>query len=202
MAASAFLFSIVRVVFGFIVRWKATETPAFEKVRDEDDRSAAPLRDVFRRPALRNTVLGLLSRWSERAAFSTWGVFAISYATGTLKLERVPVLIAVTVAALLMAALQPVSGLLTDRFGARAVYASGIVAYAVGCSRFRVVQHRQHDRLRARNVGGVRRDSRVVPRRPGHALGVYGSGLTPLILTALISVVATLLLRPKAMTGI
>jgi MFS family permease len=76
-------------------------------------------------------LLGLLSRWGEGAAFNTWGVFAISYATGTLHLARVPVLIAVTVAALLMAVLLPVSGLLADRFGPRLVYASGIAAYGL-----------------------------------------------------------------------
>ena len=94
-------------------------------------RSPVPLREVFRPPALRPTVLGLLSRWGEGAAFNTWGVFAISYATGALHLARVPVLIAVTAAALVMAVLLPVSGLLTDRFGARAVYASGIGVYAL-----------------------------------------------------------------------
>lgn len=44
-------------------------------------------------------------------------------------------LIAVTAAALVMAALLPVSGLLTDRYGARAVYTSGIAAYAVAVFR-------------------------------------------------------------------
>lgn len=56
----AFLFSILLVVFGVIVRLKAAETPAFQKIRDTDDRSAVPLREVFRLPHLRSTVLGLL----------------------------------------------------------------------------------------------------------------------------------------------
>ncbi|MGE2719970.1 MFS transporter [Mycolicibacterium celeriflavum] len=239
----AFLISIVLVVFGFIVRWKATETPAFEKVRDDDDRSAVPLRDVFRRPALRNTVLGLLSRWGEGAAFNTWGVFAISYATGTLKMERVPVLIAVTVAALLMAALLPVSGLLTDRYGAKTVYASGLAAYAVAV--FPVFALFNTGSMSAYALGmlvvfGVIHAwfygaqgtlyASLYPARIRYTglstvyqlSGVYASGLTPLILTALIaatnqspwlactylvatallSVVATLLLRPKALTEI
>lgn len=72
----------------------------------------------------------MLSRWGEGAAFNTWGVFAISYATGTLELEKVPVLVTVTGAALLMAALLPVSGLLADRYGPKRVYAIGIAAYA------------------------------------------------------------------------
>jgi MFS family permease len=187
--------------------------------------------------------LGLLSRWGEGAAFNTWGVFAISYATGTLHLARVPVLIAVTVAALLMAVLLPVSGLLADRFGPRPVYASGIAAYGLAVFPvFALFQHAQHHRVCARNVVGVRGYSRLVLWRAGNTLrfavparirytglstvyqlsGVYASGLTPLILTALvaaanrspwlactylvatavISVVATLLLRPRPLPEI
>jgi len=236
----AFLLSVVLVVFGFIVRWKATETPAFEKIRDEESLAAAPLRDVFRPPALRSTVLGLLSRWGEGAAFNTWGVFAISYATGTLHLERVPVLTAVTVAALVMAALLPVSGLLVDRFGARSVYAAGIAAYAVAV--FPVFALFNTGSLAAYALGMVlvfgvihalfygaqgTLYASLYPARVRYTglstvyqlSGVYASGLTPLILTALIaaggtapwlactylvataaiSVVATALLRPKAL---
>ncbi|EHI12343.1 MFS transporter [Mycolicibacterium thermoresistibile] len=127
----AFLLSIVLVVFGVVVRLRATETPAFQRVRDTGDRAAVPLRDVFRPPVLRSTLLGLLSRWGEGAAFNTWGVFAIAYATTTLGLAKVPVLVAVTAAALLMAVLLPVSGVLTDRFGAKRIYTIGITAYAL-----------------------------------------------------------------------
>lgn len=233
----AFLFSIVLVVFGVVVRLKATETPAFRKLVADDDLSAVPLREVFRPPVLRSTVLGLLSRWGEGAAFNTWGVFAISYATGTLHLARVPVLAVVTVAALVMAALLPVSGWLTDRFGARAVYASGIAAY--GLAVFPVFALFKIGSITAYAVGmllvfGVIHAwfygaqgtlyASLYPARIRYTglstvyqlSGVYASGLTPLILTALIaagghspwlactylvstaviSVVATLLLRP------
>src|SRR5690606_32370647 len=122
---------IVLVVFGVVVRLRATETPAFQRVRDTGDRAAVPLRDVFRPPVLRSALLGLLSRWGEGAAFNTWGVFAIAYATTTLGLAKVPVLVAVTAAALLMAVLLPVSGVLTDRFGAKRIYTIGITAYAL-----------------------------------------------------------------------
>jgi MFS family permease len=235
----AFLISVVLVVFGIVVRLKAAETPAFEKIRDDDQRSAAPLREVFRRPLLRPTVLGMLSRWGEGAAFNTWGVFAISYATGTLHLARVPVLIAVTAAALLMAALLPVSGLLTDRFGGKRVYATGIAAFGIAV--FPVFAL-----FGTRSIAGFAVAMLVVfgvvhawfygaqgtlyaslfPARVRYTglstvyqlSGVYASGLTPLILTALIaaghgtpwlacaylaviaviSVIATLLLRPVA----
>jgi MFS family permease len=234
----AFLVSVVLVIFGIVVRLKAAETPAFEKIRTEDERSAVPVKEIFRPPVLRATVLGMLSRWGEGAAFNTWGVFAISYATGTLKLERVPVLIVVTVAALVMAVLLPVSGMLTDRFGAKSVYTLGIAAYGVAV--FPVFALFNTGNLAAFGVGMVlvfgvvhalfygaqgTLYASLFPTRIRYTglstvyqlSGVYASGLTPLILTALIaaggktpwlacaylvatavvSVVATLLLRPR-----
>jgi MFS family permease len=234
----AFLVSVVLVIFGVVVRLAAEETPAFEKVREDDQRSAVPIKEIFRPPVLRSTVLGMLSRWGEGAAFNTWGVFAISYATATLHFEKVPVLIVVTASALLMAVLLPVSGMLVDRFGARVVYGSGIAAYAVAV--FPVFALFNTGSLVAYTIGMVvvfgvihawfygaqgTLYASLFPTRIRYTglstvyqlSGVYSSGLTPLILTALIaaagntpwlacgylvataviSVVATALLRPR-----
>jgi Na+/melibiose symporter-like transporter len=231
------------VFFGVLVRLRASETPAFEKVRDSEDRAAVPLREVFKPPALRSTVLGMLSRWGEGAAFNTWGVFAISYATGTLKLDKIPVLIAVTVAALLMAALIPVSGMLADRFGPKRVYATGISAYGVAVFPVFALFGTRDIWLYAAAmlaVFGVIHAlfygaqgtlyASLFPTRIRYTglstvyqlSGVYASGLTPLILTALIgaaggtpwiacgylvgtaiiAVVATLLLKPTPLEDI
>lgn len=127
----AFLLSLVLVGIGFVVRLKVDETPAFRQVHDLEKKSSAPLRDVFRVGARRGTVLGLLSRWGEGAAFNTWGVFAITYATTELDFDKVPVLLVVTVSALVMAALLPVSGILVDRHGAKRIYTIGIAAYGL-----------------------------------------------------------------------
>jgi MFS family permease len=203
----AFLLSIALVAFGVVVRLKASETPAFEKVRASDDRAAVPLREVFKPPVLRSTVLGMLSRWGEGAAFNTWGVFAISYATSTLKLEKVPVLVSVTAAALLMAILLPVSGMLTDRFGAKRVYATGIAAYGLAVFPVFALFGTKNIALYAVAmlvVFGVIHAlfygaqgtlyASLFPARIRYTglstvyqlSGVYASGLTPLILTALI----------------
>jgi MFS family permease len=233
----AFLLSVLLVIFGVVVRLRATETPAFEKVRDDDDRAAVPVKEVFTPPALRSTVLGMLSRWGEGAAFNTWGVFAISYATTTLKLEKIPVLVSVTVAALLMAVLIPVSGLLTDRFGPKKIYAVGIAAYGIAVFPVFALFGTRNIWLYALAllvVFGVIHAlfygaegtlyAALYPARIRYTglstvyqlSGVYASGLTPLILTALIgasggkpwlacgylvttaaiAVVATLLLKP------
>jgi MFS family permease len=205
----AFLFSIVLVIFGVIVRLKASETPVFEKVRDSGDRSAIPVKEIFKPPYLRPTVLGMLSRWGEGAAFNTWGVFAIAYATKTLGLEKVPVLISVTIAALLMATLLPVSGLLTDRYGPKRIYATGIALY--GAAVFPVFALFGSENIVLYAVAMVAvfgvvhalfygaqgtLYASLFPARIRYTglstvyqlSGVYASGLTPLILTALIGV--------------
>lgn len=234
----AFLVSIVLVIFGVVVRFRVAETPAFEQVQRENDRAAVPVRDVFRPPVLRSTILGLLSRRGEGAAFNTWGVFTIAYATTTLGLDKVAVLIVVTVAALLMAVLLPVSGALADRFSPRTVYAAGIAAYGVivfpafalfntgSIAAYAVGMILAFGVIHALFYGaqGTLYAS-LFPTRSRYTglstvyqlSGVYASGLTPLILTSLIaagggkpwyacgylvataviSVVATLLLRPE-----
>lgn len=127
-----FLLSVVLVVIGIVVRLRVEETPAFRQLRDLEAASTVPIREVLREPrSRRNTLLGLLSRWAEGSAFNTWGVFAISYATGALGFNKVSVLVVVTIAALLMAVLLPVSGALTDRYGARRVYLVGVALYGL-----------------------------------------------------------------------
>ena len=188
----------------------------------------------------------MLSRWGEGAAFNTWGVFAIAYATspsGPLHLDKVDVLVVVTAAALLMAALLPVSGLLADRFGPRPVYAVGIAAYAVAVfpvfalfntgtpGSFAIGIIIVFGIIHAGFYGaqGTLYAS-LFPTRIRYTglstvyqlSGVYASGLTPLILTALIavgagapwlacgylvataviSVVATLLLKPRELADL
>ncbi|RAJ68914.1 putative MFS family arabinose efflux permease [Streptomyces sp. Amel2xB2] len=129
----AFLVSLVLVAVGLTVRLKIDETPAFKAVRRlrELPRSA-PLVELLReRPSRRHVGLGMLARWGEGAAFNTWGVFALTYATTTLKLDRTAVLLSVTAAAVVMAVAIPVSGSLTDRQGARRVYFVGMGLFAL-----------------------------------------------------------------------
>ncbi|GLE52479.1 MFS transporter [Mycobacterium montefiorense] len=206
-----FLLSVVLVVIGVVVRLRVEETPAFRQLRDLEASSTVPIREVLREPrSRRNTLLGLLSRWAEGSAFNTWGVFAISYATGALGLNRVSVLIVVTIAALLMAVLLPVSGALTDRYGARRVYLIGVALYGLAAfPAFAMFGTRNlvWFGLAMILVFGVLHAlfygaqgtlySSLYPtgtRYTGLSFvyqfsGVYASGVTPMILTALIAAV-------------
>jgi MFS family permease len=206
-----FLLSLVLVAIGIVVRLRVEETPAFRELRDRESTATVPIREIFREPrSRRNTMLGLLSRWAEGSAFNTWGVFAISYATGALGFNKVSVLLVVTAAALLMAVLLPVSGALTDRYGARRVYLTGVACY--GLAAFPVfalfgTRNLLWFGLAMIVVFGVVHAlfygaqgtlfSALYPtgtRYTGLSFvyqfsGIYASGVTPMILTALIAAV-------------
>jgi MFS family permease len=206
-----FLLSLALVAIGIMVRLRVEETPAFRQLRSLEATSSVPFREIVREPrSRRNTVLGLLSRWAEGSAFNTWGVFAISYATGALGLNRVSVLVVVTVAALLMAVLLPVSGALTDHFGARRVYLVGVACYGLAAFPafalfgtknlvwFGVAMILVFGAVHALFYGAQGTlYSALYPtgtRYTGLSFvyqfsGVYASGVTPMILTALIAAV-------------
>jgi MFS family permease len=205
----AFLVSFVLVFIGLLVRLRVAETPAFRAMQARAERAAVPLREVFAPPVLRSTLLGLISRWAEGAAFNTWGVFAIAYATGTLGLGKVRVLWVVTLSALVMAVLLPVAGRLTDRFSGRVMYATGVAAF--GLTTFPAFALFDTRDIAWFAVGmvvefGVIHAWFYAPQGTLYASlyptrirytglstiyqvsGIYASGLTPLILTSLIAV--------------
>ncbi|GAB3136060.1 MFS transporter [Tsukamurella serpentis] len=127
-----FAVSIVLVVIGIVVRLAVDETPAFVTARATIDTTRTPLRQLLADPTLRrNTILGCLARWAEGSAFNTWGVFSITYATATLAMNKVDVLLAVTAAALVMAAVIPFAGVAADRFGPGRVYGTGALLYGI-----------------------------------------------------------------------
>jgi MFS family permease len=234
----AFLISIVLVVVGLVVRLRVFETPAFRRLQEGAEVSRVPVVDVVRDAASRrNLGLGLLARWAEGAAFNTWGVFVLTYAVTTVKMPKTEVLVAVTVGGLVSAAVVPIAGRLADRFGRRAVFATGCVVFGlavypaflgIGTGSLAVVLAVLVLLLGV--VYGVQSGAEstlfaeLFPTRTrytGMSLvfqgsGIYASGLTPLILTSLlavaggspwlacgflaltavISTVATLLLRP------
>ncbi|MCI2422445.1 MHS family MFS transporter [Saccharopolyspora sp. K220] len=205
----AFGLSIVLVFVGLVIRLRVAETPAFEQVRAARQTSRAPFLDLFRdRTARRNTLLGLLSRWAEGAAFNTWAVFFLSYATSTLHLPRTGVLVAVMAAAIVLAVLLPVFGQFADRWTPRRAYALGASLFALSVyPAFLAFQTRDplltglvivlvlgviHAILYAPQGTLYAQLAPVRLRYTGMSFvyqfsGIYASGLTPLIITALLA---------------
>ncbi|QXG75843.1 MHS family MFS transporter [Modestobacter sp. L9-4] len=129
----AFVSSLVLVLVGLVVRLKVLETPAFRRVQEQADVARVPVVEVFRdRPSRRNLGWALLARWAEGASFNCWGVFVLTYTVTRVGMDRNDVLVAVTVAALVEAAVVPLAGAWSDRIGRGRVFAVGCALLAVG----------------------------------------------------------------------
>ncbi|WP_243769842.1 MFS transporter [Amycolatopsis acidicola] len=205
----AFGLSLVLVVVGLVIRLKVDETPAFERMRRLQGTARIPFVELLRdRTARRNTILGLLSRWSEGAAFNTWAVFFITYATATLKLPRNTVLVQVMLASVVLALMLLVFGRVADSASPRRLYAIGALIYALSVyPAFVAFQTRNallvgivlvlllgvvHSVLYAPQGTLYAQLAPVRLRYTGMSFvyqfsGIYASGLTPLLVTALLA---------------
>jgi metabolite-proton symporter len=128
-----FLLSAVLVVIGLYIRLQVVETPAFRAVRTEGAEAKVPLLELLR-TAKRSLLLGMGARMAEGIAFNTWGVFAISYATTRLGMDRTPVLLGVMAAAAVCVPMTPLCGHLSDRFGRRRTFAMGALLFGASAA--------------------------------------------------------------------
>ncbi|MFL4475853.1 MFS transporter [Paeniglutamicibacter sp. MACA_103] len=124
----AFLLSAVLVGVGLFIRLKVMETPAFRKLAAVEEKATIPALELMRnRKNRRHIFLGMGSRWAEGVAFNLWAVFVIAYGTGTLKLEKNTILLAVMAAAITMVVAIPVMGKISDHIDRRKMYTVGVL---------------------------------------------------------------------------
>ncbi len=127
---AAFFLSALLVAIGLYVRLKIMETPEFEQVQREHRIVPVPVKTMFK-DFKREVLLTLGARYVEGACFNTFGVFSIYYITHFLHLSRGDALNAVMISSALMIPFILLAGWLADRFGLRKVFALGTVAIAI-----------------------------------------------------------------------
>lgn len=123
-----FLLSGVFVVIALIMRSRVPETNAFETART-----------VVRVPVLsllrfgwKNLLLGIGARMADAVTFNVINVFAISFATVHLGLDKQLILTGFVIAAAVEFVLLPIIGLISDRIGRRPVYLFGVIFCGIG----------------------------------------------------------------------
>jgi MFS transporter, MHS family, shikimate and dehydroshikimate transport protein len=126
----AFLISAALVAVGLYIRLKVMETPAFNRIQKEDKIAAVPVVDLFKTHG-KNTLLGLGARYIEGVTFNTFGVFVVGYLTGALHLSRQTALAGVMLSSAIMIVMLPIYGNLSDRYGRRRLYALGALGIGV-----------------------------------------------------------------------
>ncbi|MDB5765830.1 MAG: yhjE [Collimonas fungivorans] len=113
-----FLASALLVIVGLYVRLKLTETPAFKKVLEKNERVKVPVLTVFRDHA-RALVLGTIIAIATFVLFYLMTVFTLNWGTTALGFSRKDFLILQLIAVLFFGLTIPISAVLADRHGRR-----------------------------------------------------------------------------------
>lgn len=123
-----FLISITIFAVGLFIRFRMSETSAFEQLGSEHHEHS-PLLEVLRRHP-REMLVGIGARLAETCGSHLFITFSLTYGHAV----GVPVqtlILSVTLAMLVDSAMMPVFGALSDRIGRRPVYLFGVVAMAL-----------------------------------------------------------------------
>jgi MFS family permease len=118
------LASVVLVGFGLWLRMGVTETPLFRELEQRAALTRAPLGEVVRKH-WRGLIVAGGVRMGPDVMYSLLAAFLLSYITTTLGLSRTLAITALTIGAAFNAAFILFAGVLSDRFGRRAVYGAG-----------------------------------------------------------------------------
>ena len=128
-----FLASSVLVLVGLWVRLKITETPAFARAMENEERVAVPLMTVCRHHA-KHLVLGTMIALATFVIFYLLTVFCLSWGTSKLGFTRNQFLVIQMVGVVFFALTIPSSAVLADRRGRRStlmVVTVGIIAFGL-----------------------------------------------------------------------
>ncbi|MBN9115626.1 MAG: MFS transporter, partial [Pandoraea sp.] len=136
----AFMLSVVLVAVGMFIRLRVLETPEFARIKDSQRVAHVPLSEIAR-DYRRNVLLGWGARYIDGVVFNVYAVFAISYLVGTLHFPKTPILLAVTLAAMVLIVTIPYAAKLSDRVGRRRVFGWGALACGVSAIPALAVMH-------------------------------------------------------------
>ncbi|HET6309004.1 MAG TPA: MFS transporter [Rhodopila sp.] len=121
-----FLLSLVMVAIGLYIRLGIMETPAFQRILNENRVESAPVREVLKLQ-WREVVLSALLRMAEQAPAYIYLAFVYAYGTQVLHLPRDFLLSSLIVAGLVSLVTIPLAGHLADLYGRKRIYIIGSV---------------------------------------------------------------------------
>ncbi|GAT85988.1 MFS family permease [Paenarthrobacter nicotinovorans] len=120
-----FLASAVVTVIAFVLRRLLEEPPVFEEAKAQDEVVKVPLVTLFRHHWITVTRVTAMSLFT--IINTIINVFALSYATSVVGVDKGLMLTVIAVANLAAVAMGPLAGILSDRIGRKPVFVSGLV---------------------------------------------------------------------------
>ena len=128
-----FLFSLVLVALGLVIRLSILETPMFAKVAEERVTARTPVVDAIRQH-WRQILLSAGLRFSEQMPFYLFTTFVLTYVVSRHEFTKTFVLKAVLAGAVCELVAIPLFSHLSDRFGRKRIYLvgsllTGLIAY-------------------------------------------------------------------------
>ena len=121
-----FMLSIVMVGVGLYIRLGILETPAFQRIVDEQRVERVPVIEVLKRQP-KEVILSALARTGEQAPAYIYLAFIFAYGTQILHQSRDFLLTALITAGVISLFTIPIAGALSDRFGRKRIYLIGSV---------------------------------------------------------------------------
>lgn len=115
-----FIASIILIVIGLWVRLSITETPAFQKAIDKQERVAVPVAELFRKHK-RSLFLGTFVALATFVLFYIGSAYLLSYNVKVLKIPFLDALEIQIVGSVAFGVFIPIAGKLAERFGRREV---------------------------------------------------------------------------------
>jgi len=120
----------VMIAVALWVRLRVEESPVFQEVRKSQKVVKLPLRDAIANYP-RSVLVGIGAHVCDTAAAYMYATFTVAYATDQLDVSRGVVLGAVVTYGLIVIALQPVFGALSDRIGRRPINLFSVIFTAL-----------------------------------------------------------------------
>lgn len=201
-----FLASAILIVIGLVIRYRIDESPAFVKMRAAKQVVRVPLLEVLSKYR-RETAIAVGLKITETAWVGILTVFAVTYMTRQLGMQRTFVLDAIALATFIELFVMPLSGWLSDLIGRRLMYLLGTAAgILIAFPIFWLIETRDPDIVRWTIVVGICVGQGVIfalhasfmpelfstrVRYSGISFGfqvgaALGGGLTPLIVIPLV----------------
>ncbi|WP_413705238.1 MFS transporter [Pseudomonas sp. Pseusp16] len=124
-----FIASLLLLVIGMYIRLQVSEPPAFEKVSKSGQTENMPLLSVLKFEKKKTVIMAFLQS-AANVGYFLITVYSLTYITGTLGLPRSVATTALLVGASVDLLMQPIFGMLSDRYGRKKVYGFGALFFA------------------------------------------------------------------------